>query len=185
MRAILTVCAVVLFCVGGLCFAGERTEQQTKAAKDFKFEGVSFSTSLEEFLKMCPDARPFDGGTNDKVGTRAFQAQSKSATCVVFFFFDGKLCEMRILYQQAELNKLGGLDVVLGKLVEKFGKAEADSAGVISRTPFKAYLKWRVTDAKKFVELNVEEKYIRVDVTDTDVQGKMQEKQKKAVDTGF
>jgi hypothetical protein len=166
--------------------ADGRTEEQTKAAKEFKFEGVSFSTTLEEFKTAHPDAELQAEDSDKKIRLEVYLADSEAASILMVKFFDGQLMEMRILYDVKKVNKIGGWEVLLERLVDKFGKADADSLGY-DKEEKKAQLDWTFKKANKVVTfLAVERKnHFRVDVEDTEIAKKMRDAKAKSADTGF
>jgi len=181
MRIALFACSVVFCGMFSVCFAGEKENQ---AAKDFKFEGVSFSTSLDQFKRMYPGARRGQD-TDEKLGVEQYLLSSEVASLVSFHFFDGNLYEMRILYDVQKVNKIGGDEVLLTRLQDKFGTPDADSPGVIKKEPFEFRMEWSMKDAHRFVVMRGEAKFTRIDVIDTEVNTKMVKKKRKLADTGF
>ena len=97
MRTALIACLILLFCVVGVCYAADETEEQTKAAKDFKFEGVTFTTSVVEFKNLHPDAEQ-GKETDKKLKVEQYLVPSEAASLLVVNFFEGNLYEMRLVY---------------------------------------------------------------------------------------
>lgn len=184
MKTSLVSCFVVLFCVVGVCRADERTAEQTKAAKDFKFEGVTFATTVAEFKKLHPNAKE-DKESDKKLKVEQYIVPSQAADRMAVYFFEGKLYEMRILYRSKQLDKIGGDAVLIERLRDKFGKADASSPGVTKKTPLEYEFEWEMKDANKSFAIIGKDDYVRIDAVDTLVNAKILEAKKKTADTGF
>ena len=183
MRPALISCLMLLICAVGVCYAADNSEEQTKAAKDFKFEGVTFTTSFVEFKKLHPNAS--QGEMEKEFKMEQYLVPSEAADLFLVNFVEGNLYEMRILYNVEKVSKMGGDDVLIDRLARKFGKADADSPGVTKKVPFEFQLDWKMKEANRRIRLIGKDTYTRIDVLDTVVYNKMLEAKKKAVDTGF
>lgn len=57
-----------------------------------------------------------------KIKLEQYFVQSSAADLFRVDFFDGQVVEMRMLYYAPKVNKLGGPDVLVDRLTDKFGK---------------------------------------------------------------
>jgi hypothetical protein len=179
----LVTCLVVLL-LGEPSYADDKTAEQTKAAKEFTFEGVNFSTTLGKFKELFPGAKKYDEQTDTKVGTAAFITPVKAASILHCYFFKDNMHGMRIIYYAEKVNKIGGPFVILDRLKEKFGEADADRTVRVG-PPLLIKVRWTMKDAKRFISVYVDERLTQVDIIDTEVHDKIREAQKKATEVGF
>jgi hypothetical protein len=110
---------------------------------------------------------------------------SEAATVFFVSFFEGKLYEMRIVYDDEKVSKVGGADNLVKRLVDKFGKPDHDSPGIIKKEPFEFRLNWTMTEANRRIIIMVKEETTRIDVLDIEVAKKMLDAKRKGADTGF
>jgi hypothetical protein len=185
MRTALISCLTLLFCVVDVCYAADKKEEQTKAAKDFKFEGVTFGTSVVQFKNLHPHA---EGG---KMGFREeryhdFSNAASAASQLKVYFFEGNLYEMIIEYDNSKVAKIGGNEVLIDRLSHKFGKPDANSTGVANKEPLECQMNWTMKEANRTITLIGKEiSGASIDIIDMTVYTKLLEAKKKGADTGF
>jgi hypothetical protein len=168
--------------------AAERTAEQQKNALEFKFEGIGFPITLEEFDRRFPDATQ-DSDQERRVKeaklglTRRFYTP-KAATLVLLRFLDGQLMDIRIGYDVEKVNDLGGVDVLAKRLADKFGKADADSK--FDSDKWEACFIWRFPEeTSRLVVFEFDKKFAFVDVTNSRLFMKLLDRKKQGADTGF
>ncbi len=116
----MVVCVVVLLTTSFMSAIGqekERTKEQIKAARDFEFEKLTFSSSLEDLLKLFPDSRVYA----QKKGPMLVNTKDK---VVAFVFFDEgykNLKDFRIIYGDVPIKKMGGVGPVYKDILKRFG----------------------------------------------------------------
>src|SRR6516165_12454095 len=101
---------------------GGRTEEQIKAARDFEFEKLTFSTCLEGLLTLFPDSRlPPKSMYPQKNGPMVVFTKDKVLAYV--FFDEGykNIKDFRIMYGDVPIKNMGGVDPVLKGILKKFG----------------------------------------------------------------
>jgi hypothetical protein len=174
MRVIPVACFVLLFPAAGVGFGGQRTEGMIQAAKDFAFEGLAFRTSLAQFKKRHPEAQaaPGSGGVP---GVERFLIPSKEAKAVLVGFCEGRLYEMRVDYAGGEVCD----EVLLGRFVKAFGKADAYSPGVITENPLEYQLIWNIRGADRLITMHRTRQRTRIHVLDTGALSRPREKWKR------
>jgi hypothetical protein len=182
MRTSLLIC-FALFGATVVCTGDERTKEQIKAAKEFTFEGIPFSTTLEQFKKKHPSATPGED-TDSKIGVAEFRFDSDAATIVSAKFFQGKLYRITMLYEGVKLSNVGGSEALLERLTKKFGKPDANSRGIISKGPLEWEGQWAIPDASRFVKIHAALGSVEIGVADTAIYDKLLAK-RKASNSGF
>lgn len=87
---------------------------------------------------------------------------------------------MRMLYYAPKVNKLGGPDVLVDRLTDKFGKKPT-----YKKIGDEDWLIWNMPDAQKTAGLKLTTKLILIQVTDTAVDAKLDAAKKSVANTGF
>jgi len=117
------------------------------------------------------------------------EPENADATRVFFSFFDDSLYGIRIVYDQAALDRVGGPDAILERLVEKFGKADPTSKGPNVEKPLFFALFWVFQEVDRSIEFEGfeadEKKYFRVTFHDTEGLRRFEEKKKRNANLGF
>lgn len=172
----------------------DRTEGQIQAAMRFSFEGVTFATSVAELKKLHPEVDEEDDDidsdmqkqreANRKVNIEKYMADSKAANWLSLTYLDGKLCEMNILYKSKKRQQAGGNELLIERLVSKFGEPDSDSIGISKKPSFTSF-KWTLDNANRLVEFSGLNDASRITVKDISLFSKMVELKKNAIDTGF
>lgn len=174
-----------------------------KAAKDFKFENIVLGMELEAFRTRFPKIDKATGISqfiatkyaDKKIGREAFYLSDddgyvKAADGIVCMFFESKLYEIRIIYDEDALTKLGGsqnggVEILVKRLKDKFGDPTDSFEAVGDGDTY--CLSWVFKRATRHLQLDLDEKndVARLFVTDTAVVKKMKAKAEEAADTGF
>ena len=125
--------------------------------------------------------------TDTKLDLKAYDLQNvPGITLVGFYFFEGKIYAIRMAYDVAATNRLGGWDIVVGKLVDRFGKADGNSKGTnVTEKDQIASFFWNFSSVSRYIEVGVQTQYMYVEFTDTDLFQKLQDKKKALLDLGF
>lgn len=180
--------ASVLFLLPAVVMADARTAEEVAAAKAFKVEGVYLGMTETEFRELYPMAQPLKDLTDVNTGTVGLRvSETKNTDGVDAAFWRGRLLEYYVWYGVPRTEQLGGFTTLMKRLVEKFGKADADSRGANEdkNSEELAELKWRIPEADFYCELLIQKKINRVNITDmrafTD-RGNMKERK---ADVGF
>lgn len=153
-----------------------------KFARDFSFDKVRLGTPLKDFLKRYPKAEKTDSDAKLKI--ELYTVPVPPATSCSYLFLDGNLYEMRLLYDVATTEKMGGWKVIIDKLVDKLGKVEADDLKH-EKDPFKLDGIWRLGKVNRAIEFLVTEDMTKVEVTDLKALREINQRKKKAAKTGF
>jgi hypothetical protein len=91
----------------------ERTPEQEKAAVDFSFEGVGFSTTLADFKRQFPDAKMQI--ENASLGKTSCRWKPKNASSASASFLDNDLESLAIFYDVTSAESSHILDQLCGK----------------------------------------------------------------------
>ena len=170
--------------------ADDRTEEQVRAAKDYAFNGISFSTSVNDLKKLYPKLTAIKDGTEAGLKLETYvinEAEgAKPADALCLYFCDGALYKMKLLYTDDMVKGMGGLGVLVGRVANKFGKPDEDSLGIISEDPPKLDTHWGIKDAGRRIEMwNSSEERIGIVISDLPIVAKLQAAKEKAAKTGF
>lgn len=107
-----------------------RAQSQYKSIDELKVDKVGLDTPLKDFLKMHPKAE-LEKSTNDKHGIKTYILVDEDEECYSFFsFLDEKPYRIGIRWTQKGLDNSGGWEPIVGKIVAKYGKADANSPGL-------------------------------------------------------
>jgi len=183
MRYLFGLCVLCLT-VAASEACGEDPTEAEKAARDFAFEKTKLGTSLTDFKKRFPTAELIKENSDPKLKLACYMADANSATFCGYYFLDDKLYEMRIGYVARTVNKLGGWEVLLEKLVEKFGKLK-DGDYEVKSDPLKVSGIWRFPKVDRAVSIEASPKFVGIEVTDLALLKEVQQRKKKAAKTGF
>jgi len=153
------------------------------AAKDFSFDGIDFNTTLEQFKKKFPLAQKQE--EDKKVGSVSYYIASKKSTGMGCYFFEGKLVEMRVLYEADKIAKFGGIEVFFDRVKKKFGVASDVSSSGEGTPKLEYVFTWEFKNADRKIGVLIKLKHTRIDVINTVVKKKFLEKKKKTADIGF
>jgi len=121
--------AAALGCVAMLaCRAAagrEWFDLDDKALRTFDFEGLGLPASAaqlkKDFPKVQHDAQAVDG----EVGLACYSVRDlKNVDLARFYFCDDKLYQVEIEYRLARVEKMGGMQTLLRKLIDTWGPAD-------------------------------------------------------------
>ncbi len=101
--------------------------QATGSHVDFAFEGTSFNTTSTEFKKAHPDFT-VQPETNLDLGIEVLLTFTTSnASNIIVKFYKGHLCSITITYDGEKVQHIGGANVILERLIKKFGEPNLKS----------------------------------------------------------
>jgi len=125
MRSALLLCVFLSPVVSGNSHVSDdpKLTEAEKFARDFSFDKVKLGTPIKDFLKRYPKAEKTD--SDDKLKIELYTVPVPPATSCSYLFLDGNLYEMRLLYDVAATEEMGGWRVLIEKLIDKLGKVEA------------------------------------------------------------
>lgn len=181
------VCASVV-ALATLSQADDRTPEQIKAAKDFMIEGIGFSATPQTIRAKWQFAKTVEKESNPKIGFEVLRVgETPNTDGIDFCFLDGKLMQMWVWYAPQRLNKIGGWDVILDRLIKKFGKGDADSKGTkVDTEDGEVYqIDWVIPEAERWVRYDVKKKVAVLQIWDREVARKKEAKEKATAETGF
>jgi hypothetical protein len=159
---------------------------QRQAIKDFAYKDIGFGASVEDLERGLQVTLLNDESTPEKGHTVFAHLPNNGDVSAVFFsFIDDSLYEMRLVYDAPTANRIGGWNTIAERLVQKFGKADANSKGAEVEAPAIASFFWNFAEDNRFIELSVDKKYTRITFTDMAGWKRWEEKKKKSANVGF
>lgn len=181
-----------------LCQAEVGLTTHEQAAKDFKFENISLGMELKAFRSRFPKTVKITMFSDEKIGKEGFlltkeDREVKAVKTAICTFFEGKLYEIRAIYYEDDLERLGGsvsdgVGVLYKRLNEKLGGPTSRFEGGGVGGSEKIYcIAWKFKKASRHVQLDLDEEndVVRLYVVDTDAMESMKVKASAAADTGF
>jgi hypothetical protein len=171
-----------------LLHADTRTGDEISAARSFRLESVFLGMSEREFRALYPDAKPLDDLTDSSTGTTGLRvAQTKNTDGIDGAFWKGRLIEFYAWYGAERANKLDGYMTLIGRLVDKLGKGDADSRGARNdpNSDEIAQLRWRIPDANFYCEILVTKKINRINFVDMGAWSERGKLRADKADVGF
>lgn len=188
MRFVAVSRVAVLFCllaVGGLA-GSARAEIPMDFVSDtlakFDFEGVTLATTPDELKKLLPTLESDEQKSEQKIHVDCYLAADlKTADAARFYFVDDKLYQIEIDYQAERIESLGGMNLMLRKLVMMFGFP--DHADATRRT-------WQQPTIGRRADFYANREGARLFLTDTNLTLIVQQRTRRAmpvdpVDYGF
>lgn len=159
---------------------------QREAIKAFSFKGIGFGASIEDLQRSLPVTFLDDQSSPEK-GQKVFAhiPENGDISGVFFSFIDDSLYEIRLAYDAPTANRIGGWHTIAQRLVQKFGKADAESKGEDVEEPMIASFFWNFREDDRFIEMTVDKKYARVTFTDTAGWRRWDAAKKKNAEVGF
>jgi len=98
---------------------------------NFEFHGMSFGGSeddIEEFFSDCA----YDKASSDpKAGIGVYNVEATGVDEAKLWFFSGRLYMVTLIYGAARVASMGDWTAIADRLVARFGKANAESSGVL------------------------------------------------------
>lgn len=183
MKKILTLILAVLINTS-LCFADYFSAEKVKAAQDFKIEGVYLGMTKDEFLKKFQNVDRLPDLTDQATGSQGIRVHKTQKTDGIdVAFWNDKAIDIYVWYGEDRIESMGGSSTLINRLVDLFGKADADSKGVIDDNT--AAIKWRIDEANFYCQLAITADAIRINYTDTEAYSKRKEIKAKKADPGF
>ncbi len=105
--------------------ADEWYELNDKALETFDVEGMQLPTTPEELQRAFPTAQPDHERVDEAVGLRCYAVRDlPSADVARFYFYDGRLYQFEAKYSLERVAKLGGAELMLQKLIDKWGPVD-------------------------------------------------------------
>ena len=90
-------------------------------AKNFSFEGMKFGSSLSSFKSKYPDV-VLGENDDEKIGVKLYNVFTLSSASYGFYsFYEDKLYKIVIIYSENDISKMGSLQTLVNRLLEKFG----------------------------------------------------------------
>lgn len=157
---------------------------EEKAAMGFVFEKTKLGINLTDFKKRFPKSELDKEESDEKLKHACYIAEATWATLCSYYFFDDKLYEMRIAYVTRKLDKLGGMEALVEKMVEKFGHLKKEDFTVDKdKSEFTAI--WQFQKVDRELRLFSDLKSVVISVTDLALLKELKSRKKKAGKTGF
>ena len=160
--------------------------EEENAIQNFDFHGLTWGATTQQMTSRFPEGVRSIDGADLPNGERKYGVPVEGVDVASLSFLDGKLYEIRLVYLPATVNQLGSWDIILSRLVDKFGLADADSKGndTGDEDHLASYF-WRFDGAKKWVSFNVYKKFVRVEFSNLLGVWEMEERKKKTANLGF
>jgi hypothetical protein len=111
--------------VGAQTDAGQWFDLNDKALATFDFEGLAVPTSTAELKTQFPDATRDRDRVDEEIGLECYEVRElDNVDLARFFFCDGRLYQLEIVYNLPRVEKLGGMRAIVQKLVDSWGPAD-------------------------------------------------------------
>jgi hypothetical protein len=105
--------------------AGEPFELNDQALSTFDFEGLALPATTAQLAREFPAARRDRQRVDDEIGLECYAVgELKNADVARFYFCDGQLYQFEVEYSLARVEKLGGMQAVLQKLIDAWGPVD-------------------------------------------------------------
>jgi hypothetical protein len=121
-------CLIAVLCLvsaAAWCGAQQWFDLNDKALETFDFEGLSLPTSVQKLKQEYPDARRDHERVDERIGLECHEVGNlKNAEVARFYFCDGRLYQFEVEYSLARVEKLGGMQAVLQKLIDRWGPVD-------------------------------------------------------------
>lgn len=100
-----------------------------KEVSNLKVGELQIGLSEENAREIYPQAKLIEKESDHKIGLISYQAKkSPELSRLIFRVFDKKVFEIRAIWVKDELDKVGGLEVILAQLTKKLGKPHQQRA---------------------------------------------------------
>jgi hypothetical protein len=125
-RLIAAVVAVLgLLFAAAQCDAGEWFDLNDKALSTFDFEGMALPGSPTELERRVPQAKRDHERVDEEIGLVCYEVRDlANVDFARFYFCDDRLYQLEVGYSLARVEKLGGMQAVVQKLVAIWGPAD-------------------------------------------------------------
>lgn len=105
--------------------AREWFDLDTKALATVTFEGLSLPTSIDELKEQFPQAKRTEDRVDRQVGLECYEvADLKSADLARYYFLDGALYQLEVVYDLPRVKQMGGMQALVQRLVDVLGPAD-------------------------------------------------------------
>jgi hypothetical protein len=105
--------------------AGEWFDLNDKALATFDFEGMALPGSPTELQRQFPHAMRDHQRVDEEIGLSCYEVRDlTNVDFARFYFCDDRLYQLEVGYSLARVEKLGGMQAVLEKLIEIWGPAD-------------------------------------------------------------
>jgi hypothetical protein len=95
------------------------------ALATFDFDGMSLPTSVEKLKQEFPAARRDQKRVDERIGLECYEVDDlKNAEVARFYFCDDRLYQFEVEYSLDRVAKLGGMQAVLQKLIDRWGPVD-------------------------------------------------------------
>ena len=181
-----------------LCQAEVGLATYEQAGKEFRFENIALGLELKSFRSRFPKTVKLTKFSDEKMRKEACvltkeDREVKAVKTAMCTFFEGKLYEIRAIYYEDDLERLGGIvsdgvGVLYKRLNEKVGGPTRRFEGGGVGGSEKIYcIAWKFNKASGHVQIDLDEEndVVRLYVVDTDAMERMKVKATAAADTGF
>ena len=161
-----------------------QTNEYIHNAKNFSFEGMKFGSSLSSFKSKYPLA-VIENNEDEKVGVKFYKVSNLSlASYGAYSFYSDRLFKIVIIYSKNDVNKMGGLQTIANKLLEKFG-VPTDFKKINDDEKIDVVW-WRFESVGKYFEvLTYKDGYVKLYILDENIEKKINVKKTSSVDIGF
>ncbi len=126
-RAILVAvsCAIAVGVVPRAWAVDMNDDVNPRTLANFTFEGLPLGSSVSQMKKQFPAARAEIGKLDRRLGCQCYVVEKlKTADAARFSFVDDKLYQIEVTYKEPRLLGLGGIEMVLRRLVDMLGAAD-------------------------------------------------------------
>lgn len=149
-------------------------QDRVRSAKDFSFEGIGFSTSLDSFKKAKPEATDISKSDDKKKGV-SFMSVGKNAagTTAIFCFLDQDLYAIKLNYNSSIIKPR----LIIERFEGALGKPDSKEPGT---NPKRIIYIWNVKEANRNITVHDVYKETWVEVADNKLEDKLDERIKKA-----
>lgn len=152
--------------------------QEPSKLDSFTFEGVSLSTSLNDFRQRHPAAQHIPDNSEAANGLQAYMlVQTKSANGAMFTFFENKLYQVQVIYNAETINKMGAV-----KMYEKVTSAFGSPNDTQSNDNV---MKFTWNKNNRLAECVITNKNALVSVKDIDSENRLNDRRAKGATLGF
>ena len=125
------------------------TSEQNSAIKEFKFEGVGLGATFTEVKTKYPDLKLEKDKSDPNVNLAVWvNYDLNTADAVDYYFFNGKVFKLEIIYLPKTLEKIGGYETIHERLVLKYGKEDQNLPNEKEICDYS----WQFYDANRFLE---------------------------------
>jgi len=162
-----------------LSFAAFSYAAEDKLA-NFTFEGVSLSSSLNDFQRRYPSAE-FDAKHSDAtVDIKSYMVlPTKTADAAVYCFYQNVLYQIYIIYFPDTIEKMGGMGAVIDKLKNTFGLADN-----VDKQEGNTIATWERPESHRRVDFSViPKKSAGFTVVDTAIESEIQKRRGQLIDS--